>query len=409
MVNKNPKTHIGILWADPYCGNLGVAALAYSSVILFEKVADRTGKSFEYTLWGANHCGRSEIVFGNSKVSVRTVRPFLGGDFPTFLRRCFHNPIRIATPIFALDFFRYDLVADIGAGDSYADIYGIERFRNIDFTKQWSRRLHKKYILLPQTLGPFQSAEARKKAAYSMEHADLIFARDSMSYCCAQEMLPQKKIEQTIDVAFFLPYESSKYGSEKIRVGVNISGLLWEGGYTRDNQFGLKADYRQTTLSVLDYFSRQKNVELHLIVHVIADPHSIDEDTHVIEALRLKYPQAIVAPRFKTPVEAKSYISGMDFFTGARMHACIAAISSGVPVYPQAYSRKFNGLFRDTLGYDALGDLKNCQTEEVLAGMCKAFEQREALSVGIKKIIHQVINPEKEKMIEKLSEYVRKL
>ena len=71
----------------------------------------------------------------------------------------------------------------------------------------------------------------------------------------------------------------------------------------------------------------------------------------VVGILRARYPRAIVAPAFRTPVEAKSYIAGMDFFAGARMHACIAAVSSGVPVYPLAYSRKFNGLFVETLGY----------------------------------------------------------
>jgi polysaccharide pyruvyl transferase WcaK-like protein len=49
-------------------------------------------------------------------------------------------------------------------------------------------------------------------------------------------------------------------------------------------------------------------------------------------------------------MEAKSYISGMDLFIGARMHATIAAISSGVPVIPFSYSRKFEGLF-SSLGY----------------------------------------------------------
>ena len=41
----------------------------------------------------------------------------------------------------------------------------------------------------------------------------------------------------------------------------------------------------------------------------------------------------------------KNYISKMDFFIGARMHATIGALSSGVPVIPFSYSRKFEGLF----------------------------------------------------------------
>lgn len=246
MKNNKRNLRLGILWADPYCGNLGVAALSYSTIILFEEVSRRTGIRFDYTLWGASRCGRGMLDTGRERIPVRTVRPFLGGDLPAFAKGCLANPLRVGTPLFALDFLRYDLVAGIGAGDSYSDIYGITRFRNMDFTKSWARRLRRQYILLPQTIGPYASEEARRKAARSMSAAGLIFARDRMSFDCARELLPQKPVERTIDAAFFLPYEKTAFDGEKTKVGINISGLLWHGGYTRNNQFGLRSDYFRT-------------------------------------------------------------------------------------------------------------------------------------------------------------------
>ena len=135
---------------------------------------------------------------------------------------------------------------------------------------------------------------------------------------------------------------------------------------------------------------------------------SVDEDTHVIGKLAEQYPRAVVSPAFRTPVEAKSYIAGMDFFTGARMHACIAAISSGVPVYPMAYSRKFNGLFGETLGYSSLGDLKTMDSDEIFSGLFAAFEKRNELKNEIEQICRRIVEPEKEKMIDKLSEYIER-
>ena len=117
-------------------------------------------------------------------------------------------------------------------------------------------------------------------------------------------------------------------------------------------------------------------------------------------------PRAIVAPAFRTPVEAKSYIAGMDFFAGARMHACIAAVSSGVPVYPLAYSRKFNGLFVETLGYPEMGDLTVMDSDEITAGLLAAFGKRSDLKKRIEQIDRQIVEPEKERMIGKLSEYI---
>lgn len=95
----------------------------------------------------------------------------------------------------------------------------------------------------------------------------------------------------------------------------------------------------------------------------------------------------------------------MDFFTGARMHACIAALSSGVPVYPIAYSRKFTGLFCDTLGYKHVGDLTNNKQDQIIQGFKEAFVNSTELNKQIDDILQQVIEPQKNKMIQKLSEY----
>ena len=69
----------------------------------------------------------------------------------------------------------------------------------------------------------------------------------------------------------------------------------------------------------------------------------------------------------------------MDFFMGARMHSTIAAFSSEVPVFPMAYSRKFNGLFTDTLQYPYMADMKMQSNAEILANIKKCYEQKEKL------------------------------
>jgi polysaccharide pyruvyl transferase WcaK-like protein len=86
----------------------------------------------------------------------------------------------------------------------------------------------------------------------------------------------------------------------------------------------------------------------------------------------------IVAPRFASPSAAKSYISGMDFFCGSRMHACIAAVSSGVPTVPISYSRKFTGLF-ESLGYPLVADCKAESEEQILEKIRSGFQRRETL------------------------------
>ena len=68
------------------------------------------------------------------------------------------------------------------------------------------------------------------------------------------------------------------------------------------------------------------------------------------------------------------------------MHATIAAFSSGVPVVPMAYSRKFNGLFQETLCYSQLIDLKKDSQKEILQTIHSAFSNREQLKKEIERI-----------------------
>jgi polysaccharide pyruvyl transferase WcaK-like protein len=72
-----------------------------------------------------------------------------------------------------------------------------------------------------------------------------------------------------------------------------------------------------------------------------------------------------VADPFKSPVEAKTFISQLDLLIGSRMHATIAALSSGVPVVPLGYSDKFTGLFRG-LNYPWLADLRTASETDVI-------------------------------------------
>ena len=104
---------------------------------------------------------------------------------------------------------------------------------------------------------------------------------------------------------------------------------------------------------------------MHIIPHVIdlENPNHRENDYRICLELKEKYgEQIVIAPPFETPIDAKSYISNMDIFIGARMHSTIAAISSGVATIPFSYSRKFEGLF-GTLDYKYLISAREISTD----------------------------------------------
>jgi polysaccharide pyruvyl transferase WcaK-like protein len=291
---------------------------------------------------------------------------------------------------------RADIVLDIGGGDSFADIYGGGRIGRMLLAQNIVLANGRPLVLGPQTIGPFDRPWARRLALNVMRRARLVATRDTLSTGFAREMGFGGPLIEATDVAFRLPYDRPASGSgggpaggpaggeaaRPVRVGINVSGLLLNGGYSRDNMFGLKADYPTLMREVLGFFRDRSacgaDCEIHLVGHVVAPPDSIESDVAAARALAAEHPGAVVAPVFRTPSEAKSYIAGLDFFTGARMHACIAALSSGVPVLPMAYSRKFAGLF-GTLGYHHTADCKAETGPEIMARLRAAFANRAAL------------------------------
>jgi hypothetical protein len=71
-------------------------------------------------------------------------------------------------------------------------------------------------------------------------------------------------------------------------------------------------------------------------------------------------------------------------FIGSRMHACIAALSQGVPTVGLAYSDKFRGVF-ESLGLERLvADLRALEAGEVVeiidGALCGADQVRDYLA-----------------------------
>lgn len=276
--------------------------------------------------------------------------------FPQFLY--VRTPARMKDPLFNVfrAMHRCDYIFDVTMGDSFSDIYSEQYCLSIMRYKRAAEILCRKYILLPQTYGPFTNSFVRKRAKKIIQKAYSVYSRDRKSEQYLSEIGISRKIDLTTDMAFIIPYDKSKYfiKKDKFNLGINVSGLLWKGGFQKSNQFDLTINYKEYIRMLLNFYSDKETVNIHLIPHVIdlAD-NPYDDDYQVIKELYAEYPDAILAPAFDTPIEAKSYIAQMDCFVGSRMHSTIAAFSSGVATIPVSYSRKFEGLF-EAMDYDFL-------------------------------------------------------
>lgn len=286
-----------------------------------------------------------------------------------------------------------DVIGDVRGGDSFSDIYGMGRFLH-GFLMAWTVVLVKGSIVqFPQTLGPYRRRIARMLAAYLLKRSSVIMARDRDSQMLAQELVKHKKeVWLCPDVAFSLEAVRPNHieldpplnGSEiPLRIiGLNINGLMFNGGYTRENMFGLKMKYPDMVLALIKVLLQEHPGGLWLIPHVYGPSNSVESDNEACRKVRLALPEglqrrvAIVAGEYDCH-EIKWLIGRCDFFIGSRMHACIAALSQGVPCVGIAYSRKFAGVF-DSVGMSAwVVDGRETDTEQAVARVLELYRKRD--------------------------------
>lgn len=367
MNDTSTTLTVGLLWHSITSDNLGVGALTLGQMALIVEAARRRSVNVKFIIIGT-HGGTPYPIkdFNIAATAEFALRAFKSRKFDalTLLRHC-------------------DIIFDIGEGDSFADIYGNKRLTIQVFAKVLSRLYSHPLVLSPQTIGPFKTRIGRMLGTIGMRSAARIYARDPLSHQLLQSSGFGARSQEVIDVAFALPFERPPREADgRTRIGLNVSGLLYNGGYSGSNQFGLTVDYRNLIDRASELFLSMPDTDVFLVPHVISDAFEVEDDLRTSQALAQRHPGLKVAPRFRSPTEAKSFISGMDFFTGARMHACIGAFSSGVPVVPMAYSRKFNGLF-NSLDYPHVLDCLKVSTQEGFDMLTDAVERRAELKVAV--------------------------
>jgi colanic acid/amylovoran biosynthesis protein len=321
-----------------------------------------------------------------------------------------------------------DVFGSIAGGDSFADIYGLSRLFYVGLPQILIILLGKKLILFPQTFGPFKGSFARRIARYIISHSEFVYLRDKKSIDDARKLLPASqasKVRFCFDVGFLLKpeakpsYDNSWIAAAKANnrplVGFNVSGLLYSGGYTGKNEFGLKADYRVLVEKMINFLVREKSAAVALVPHVLTEnlpggPGEGDDAVcrEIFTRLESKYPgQIFFAGADFTSSQVKNVIAQCDFFTGSRMHACIAALSQGVPAVAISYSDKFVGVL-ETIGMtEAVADPRKLDENQILQIIGEAFDRRESSRRHLLTVIPEVQTKAIATLGDAISPYLR--
>jgi colanic acid/amylovoran biosynthesis protein len=395
---------VGILGIASDSGNRGVQALGESLVRLCQEAQPGA----EIRLFGSDREGRPVTMRPEgTPLEIRLIhwRLRASGGFRHYLPLVFvaslaHRlvPLRgfrswLASRVpWIAEVTTMDLLGDIRGGDSFSDIYGMKRFLIASLPLYSVLLLGGKLVQFPQTFGPYRSRVARWVARDLLRRSVRVIARDVHSRAVAQGLLGDYgEVGLSPDVAFALHVrapdrlEIDGKADQAVKlgtIGVNVNGLMFHGGYNRNNQFGLKLDYALFLEGLLRRLLADTTADLLLVPHTLAPEGDIESDNWASKLVLSRLPEKqrarvrLVTGNYDAH-EMKAIIGQCDFFIGSRMHSCIAALSQGVPCAGVAYSMKFIGVF-ESVGHGlGIVDAREHTTEQAVDRVVALYGRRD--------------------------------
>lgn len=203
--------------------------------------------------------------------------------------------------------------------------------------------MSKPFVLVSQSIGRFTTPLTRALARYVLMKSSMIIARESISeqYLVDELRIPGSKVRLAVDVGFLL--NERKIAEVHDYVGVNISQIISQWMTSEDEYVALMA-------GVINHLSQESKVVM--VPHVTGMGYSmgkskIHDDRIIAEKVYselLSFKNVEKIRKVYDTDETKGIIASCRLFIGARFHACLAAISLGIPTLILAYSQKSIGL-----------------------------------------------------------------
>jgi colanic acid/amylovoran biosynthesis protein len=387
-----------ILGASLDVGNRGVLALAVSLAHLVVRTVPGASLAFHY----GHHEGGSKRLPGSDSTEPVDVE-VLNCRLSPKSRFAEHTLVILACALlyrlglrgparrnrWLRSFLDADFIGEITGGDSFSDIYGFRRFLTGSLPVLTVAVLGRPFVMLPQTYGPFRLGVSRLLARFILRRAVTILTRDRNCIQLVKDLCGRMPIFCP-DVAFTLDrvkperLEFEPVGltldTDRPLIGMNVSGLLYMGGYTGRNMFGLRSEYAELIDRILESLLAATQATIILVPHVFGSEWEEESCAALLRSFGTRYPERVFA--LKGPLserELKWVIGRTQFFVGSRMHACIAALSQCIPAVGLAYSDKFLGVFESVGVGDAIVDLRKVETPDVISRTLLAWERRAEL------------------------------
>ncbi len=235
-----------------------------------------------------------------------------------------------------------DAVLD-ASGFAFGDQLGAKRVTEFAHNVQRWKRQGKPVILLPQALGPFENPEVRDAFGEVMQSADMVFARDDISFQHASRLISSgEKLRQSPDFTNLVQRPANDDLDERKFDSLLVPNfqMIAKGTAGRADQYVpfLARCYQQLEAQGLS-------------VAVLL--HDDRKDARLIDPLRRELKHDFVVTSERDPLRLKAILGTARLVVGSRFHALVGALSQGVPSVAAGWSHKYETLLAEYDSRDA--------------------------------------------------------
>ncbi|MDO6444323.1 polysaccharide pyruvyl transferase family protein [Colwellia sp. 1_MG-2023] len=230
-----------------------------------------------------------------------------------------------------------DVILD-ASGFSYGDQWSDTAL--IQAAKE-AKRLNnnsKKYVFMPQALGPFTSNNNQKWSKIAFENAQLIFARDDVSFQATQKVTSNSNLFISPDFTNLLsPHLHNDYADLKGRVAVIPNSKM----LSQQNKNKVwRENYLNVLTNIIELLTKQGK-------HVFLLNHEGKSDEAICHQINqaLKKELPIISPA--DSLQVKAIIGQCSLTICSRFHGCVSSLSQGVPCITTSWSHKYEQLFSE--------------------------------------------------------------
>lgn len=216
-------------------------------------------------------------------------------------------------------------------GDQWGAEYAERRLGH--YIYRW-RKENKKIILLPQALGPFNNKDLQVVMKKIFDNANLIFAREKLSYNYASELSNTQKLKLAPDFTNLISGKvPANFDSSSCQVAIVPNYKMIEKSLSEEEYF----KFLKRTIQIV----KSNSLNPYFLIHEGRRDRSIAEKINAV--LQEKIP--II--HFTNALEIKGVISTAHFIICSRFHGVVSALSQGVPCLATSWSHKYEMLMEE--------------------------------------------------------------